>query len=44
MADGSEHAMNAYARAEAEYQVLGGYAAEAEAARVAAGLGLPQLG
>ncbi|MFF4345923.1 ABC-F family ATP-binding cassette domain-containing protein [Streptomyces sp. NPDC001530] len=41
MADGSERAMNAYARAEAEFQARGGYAAEAEAARVAAGLGLP---
>ncbi|GLX02548.1 ABC-F family ATP-binding cassette domain-containing protein [Microtetraspora sp. NBRC 16547] len=36
-----EWAMNAYARAEAEFQARGGYAAEAEAARVAAGLGLP---
>ncbi|MFF0411252.1 ABC-F family ATP-binding cassette domain-containing protein [Kitasatospora sp. NPDC004745] len=34
-------AMDAYARAEAEFQARGGYAAEAEAARVAAGLGLP---
>ncbi|WP_369251022.1 ABC-F family ATP-binding cassette domain-containing protein [Streptomyces sp. R41] len=41
MADGSERAMNAYVRAEAEFQARGGYAAEAEAARVAAGLGLP---
>ncbi|WP_432173992.1 ABC-F family ATP-binding cassette domain-containing protein [Streptomyces sp. Tue6028] len=41
MADGSERAMNAYTRAEAEFQARGGYAAEAEAARVAAGLGLP---
>ena len=36
-----ERAMNAYVRAEAEFQAHGGYAAEAEAARVAAGLGLP---
>ncbi|NUW46053.1 ABC-F family ATP-binding cassette domain-containing protein [Nonomuraea rhodomycinica] len=36
-----ERAMNAYARAEAAFQTGGGYAAEAEAARVAAGLGLP---
>ncbi|MFD8737321.1 ABC-F family ATP-binding cassette domain-containing protein [Streptomyces sp. NPDC059618] len=41
MADGSERSMNAYVRAEAEFQARGGYAAEAEAARVAAGLGLP---
>ncbi|MCX4579330.1 ATP-binding cassette domain-containing protein [Streptomyces sp. NBC_01571] len=41
MADGTERAMNAYVRAEAEFQARGGYAAEAEAARVAAGLGLP---
>jgi len=41
MADGSERAMNAYVRAEAEFLARGGYAAEAEAARVAAGLGLP---
>ncbi|MFJ9695923.1 ABC-F family ATP-binding cassette domain-containing protein [Kitasatospora sp. NPDC101183] len=34
-------AMDAYARAEAAFQARGGYAAEAEAARVAAGLGLP---
>ncbi|MFF9015507.1 ABC-F family ATP-binding cassette domain-containing protein [Streptomyces sp. NPDC014870] len=33
--------MAAYARAEAEFETRGGYAAEAEAARVAAGLGLP---
>ncbi|KNB50890.1 ABC transporter [Streptomyces caatingaensis] len=38
---GRERAMNAYARAEAEFQAGGGWAAEAEAARVAAGLGLP---
>ncbi|MFB9388411.1 ABC-F family ATP-binding cassette domain-containing protein [Streptomyces coeruleoprunus] len=36
-----ERAMNAYARAEAAFQSGGGYAAEAAAARVAAGLGLP---
>ncbi|MGW4894377.1 ABC-F family ATP-binding cassette domain-containing protein [Kitasatospora sp. NPDC004240] len=36
-----ERAMAAYARAEAAFQAGGGYAAEAEAARVAAGLGLP---
>ncbi|MFG3227730.1 ABC-F family ATP-binding cassette domain-containing protein [Kitasatospora sp. NPDC048194] len=34
-------AMDAYSRAEARFQSRGGYAAEAEAARVAAGLGLP---
>ncbi|MFG3348864.1 ABC-F family ATP-binding cassette domain-containing protein [Streptomyces sp. NPDC048018] len=34
-------AMDAYARAEAAFEACGGYAAEAEAARVAAGLGLP---
>ncbi|WP_331760316.1 ATP-binding cassette domain-containing protein (plasmid) [Streptomyces sp. NBC_01471] len=36
-----ERAMGSYVRAEAEFQTRGGYAAEAEAARVAAGLGLP---
>ncbi|MFJ2400641.1 ABC-F family ATP-binding cassette domain-containing protein [Streptomyces xanthochromogenes] len=36
-----ERAMNTYARAEAAFQAGGGYGAEAEAARVAAGLGLP---
>ena len=36
-----EQAMNAYARAEAAFQAGGGYAAEAGAAPVAAGLGLP---
>ncbi|MEU6912502.1 ABC-F family ATP-binding cassette domain-containing protein [Streptomyces olindensis] len=41
MADGTERSMRAYVRAEAEFQARGGYAAEAEAARVAAGLGLP---
>ncbi|WP_406181107.1 ABC-F family ATP-binding cassette domain-containing protein [Streptomyces sp. NBC_01006] len=34
-------AMDAYVRAEATFQSAGGYTAEAEAARVAAGLGLP---
>jgi ATPase subunit of ABC transporter with duplicated ATPase domains len=38
--EGQEKAMRAYARAEAEFQARGGYAAEAEAARVATGLGL----
>ncbi|OMI36633.1 ABC-F family ATP-binding cassette domain-containing protein [Streptomyces sparsogenes] len=37
-----ERAMRAYAGAEAAFQAGGGYAAEAEAARVAAGLGLPE--
>jgi ATPase subunit of ABC transporter with duplicated ATPase domains len=37
-----ERAMTAYARAEAELTAGGGYAAEAEAARIAANLGLPQ--
>jgi len=41
MADGTERSMRAYVRAEAEFQARGGYAAEAEAARVAAGVGLP---
>ncbi|MEU6259360.1 ABC-F family ATP-binding cassette domain-containing protein [Streptomyces sp. NPDC047043] len=41
MADGSQRAMDAYVRAEAHFQARGGYAAEAEAARIAAGLGLP---
>ncbi|MEV0276609.1 ABC-F family ATP-binding cassette domain-containing protein [Streptomyces sp. NPDC050610] len=36
-----ERAMGVYARAEAEFQARGGYAAEAEAARIAAGVGLP---
>ncbi|MGW8328644.1 ABC-F family ATP-binding cassette domain-containing protein [Streptomyces sp. NPDC055808] len=36
-----QRAMDAYARAEAAFQAGGGYGAEAEAARVAAGLGLP---
>ena len=37
-----DRAMAAYARAEAELNAGGGYAAEAEAARIAANLGLPQ--
>lgn len=37
-----DRAMRAYARAEAAFQAGGGYAAEAEAARIAAGLGLPE--
>ena len=37
-------AMAAYARADDAFQASGGYAAEAEAARVAAGLGLPDAG
>ncbi|MFC5889991.1 ABC-F family ATP-binding cassette domain-containing protein [Kitasatospora sp. CM 4170] len=37
-----ERAMDAYTRAEAAFQAGGGYAAQAEAARVAAGLGLPE--
>ncbi|MFI1681470.1 ABC-F family ATP-binding cassette domain-containing protein [Streptomyces sp. NPDC020607] len=37
-----ERAMAAYARADDRFQAYGGYAAEAEAARVAAGLGLPE--
>ncbi|MFE7115622.1 ABC-F family ATP-binding cassette domain-containing protein [Streptomyces sp. NPDC057654] len=36
-----ERGMSAYARAEAEFTARGGYAAEAEAARIAAGVGLP---
>src|SRR5262245_1791957 len=36
-----ERAMRAYARAEAEFLAKGGYAAEAEAAQLAASLGLP---
>ncbi|MFF5521634.1 ABC-F family ATP-binding cassette domain-containing protein [Streptomyces coeruleorubidus] len=43
MADGTERSMNAYVRAEAEFQARGGYAAEAEAARVAAGVGLASV-
>ena len=38
---GDDRALRRYARAEAEFQARGGYAAEAEAARIAAGLGLP---
>ncbi|MFF4579756.1 ABC-F family ATP-binding cassette domain-containing protein [Streptomyces sp. NPDC001389] len=38
---GRARAMNAYVRAEAAFQTGGGYAAETEAARIAAGLGLP---
>ncbi|MEU6712186.1 ABC-F family ATP-binding cassette domain-containing protein [Nonomuraea sp. NPDC046802] len=38
---GDERSMSRYVTAEAEFQARGGYAAEAEAARVAAGLGLP---
>ncbi|HEY0237500.1 MAG TPA: ABC-F family ATP-binding cassette domain-containing protein [Friedmanniella sp.] len=37
-----DRAMAAYARAEAQLTAGGGYAAEAEAARIAANLGLPQ--
>ncbi|NUP51015.1 MAG: ABC-F family ATP-binding cassette domain-containing protein [Catenulispora sp.] len=40
-ADDLDRAMRRYARAEADFQAAGGYPAEAEAARVAAGLGLP---
>ncbi|MFT8395192.1 ABC-F family ATP-binding cassette domain-containing protein [Propionibacterium sp.] len=36
-----EKAMNAYDRAEAQFTAAGGYAAEAEAARIAANLSLP---
>ena len=46
MGDDSEatrdQAMAAYARAEAELAAAGGYAAEAEAARIASNLGLPE--
>ena len=46
MGDGSvevrDQAMAAYARAEAELAAAGGYAAEAEAARIASSLGLPE--
>jgi ATPase subunit of ABC transporter with duplicated ATPase domains len=41
MASATERTMDAYVRAEARFQARGGYAAEAEAARIAAGLGLP---
>jgi len=37
-----DKAMAAYARAEAELAVAGGYAAESEAARIASNLGLPE--
>src|SRR4029453_18465020 len=39
--DTRERAMRRYERAEAELQAAGGYAAESEAARIAANLGLP---
>ncbi len=39
--EGREDAMRRYARAEAELAAAGGYAAESEAARIAANLGLP---
>jgi ATPase subunit of ABC transporter with duplicated ATPase domains len=39
--EAQEKAMSAYARAETAFQAGGGYAAEAEAARLAAGVGLP---
>lgn len=39
--EAQERAMAAYARAEAQFQAGGGYTAEAEAARLAAGVGLP---
>ncbi|MFI5709300.1 ABC-F family ATP-binding cassette domain-containing protein [Kribbella sp. NPDC051620] len=39
--EAQERAMAAYARAETQFQAAGGYAAEAEAARLAAGVGLP---
>ena len=41
-ADEQDKAMAAYARAEAELAAAGGYAAEAEAARIASNLGLPE--
>ena len=37
-----ERAMRGYDRATAEFEALGGYAADAEAARIAASLGLPE--
>jgi len=37
-----QRAMRAYARADDEFQARGGYPAEAEAARLAAGIGLPE--
>jgi ATPase subunit of ABC transporter with duplicated ATPase domains len=39
--EAQEKAMSSYARAEAELTAAGGYGAEAEAARIAANLGLP---
>ncbi len=39
--EAQQQAMNSYARAEAELAAAGGYAAESEAARIAANLGLP---
>ncbi len=39
--EGLDRAMASYARAEAELAAAGGYAAESEAARIAANLGLP---
>ncbi|MFD9949416.1 ABC-F family ATP-binding cassette domain-containing protein [Nonomuraea sp. NPDC059022] len=42
LAAGDERAMARYVRADDEFQARGGYPAEAEAARVAAGLGLPE--
>ncbi|WP_030559845.1 ABC-F family ATP-binding cassette domain-containing protein [Streptomyces aureocirculatus] len=39
---GEPAAMAAYTRADDDFQARGGYAAEAEAARVAAGVGLPE--
>ncbi|MGH3340763.1 MAG: ATP-binding cassette domain-containing protein, partial [Propionibacteriaceae bacterium] len=41
-ADVRDKAMASYARAEAELAAVGGYAAEAEAARIASNLGLPE--
>ncbi len=41
-ADQRDAAMSAYARAETELAAAGGYAAEAEAARIASNLGLPE--
>jgi ATPase subunit of ABC transporter with duplicated ATPase domains len=41
-ADVRDQAMGSYARAEAELAAAGGYAAEAEAARIASNLGLPE--
>jgi len=39
--EAQEQAMNSYARAQAELDAAGGYAAESEAARISANLGLP---